>query len=98
MCGHQNNKQKIQQHMTLKKDLQDQTILIKQQQEQIAQISRERDAARNENKRLRGSLKVVESSSKPDASTLEMKLQNAVAVENENIVNSPSTAKDPVIL
>jgi kinesin family protein 15 len=67
LCGHQNNKQKIQQHMTLKKDLQEQTMLLKQQQDQLIQMSFERDAARAESKRLRGSLKAVETSSKPNS-------------------------------
>jgi hypothetical protein len=39
LCGHHNSKQKIQQHMQLKKELQEQTSLIKQQRDQIVELT-----------------------------------------------------------
>jgi hypothetical protein len=58
MSGHQNNKQKIQQHMQLKRDIEQQAETIKQLQEQIIHISVERDHAKDELKRVNSTTKV----------------------------------------
>jgi septal ring factor EnvC (AmiA/AmiB activator) len=58
MSGHINNKQKIQQHMQLKRDIEQQAETIKQLQEQIIHITVERDHAKAELKRISSSNKV----------------------------------------
>jgi hypothetical protein len=45
LSGHHNSKQKIHQHMQLKKELMDQSLQIKQQRDQIMALTLERDGA-----------------------------------------------------
>lgn len=53
LCGHQNAKQKIQLHMNLKKDIDVQAAIVKQQQETILSLTLERDNAVAEARKLR---------------------------------------------
>jgi chromosome segregation ATPase len=53
LCGHQNAKQKIQQHMNLKKDIDVQAAIVKQQQETIVSLTLERDTALADIRKLR---------------------------------------------
>jgi len=46
LCGHQNTKQKIQQHMQLKKDIQDQASRLVTQQTQLERVTQQRNDAR----------------------------------------------------
>lgn len=52
LCGHQNNKQKIQLHMLLKKNIEEQTQSLKHMQEQLSKVTQERDHAIDEARRL----------------------------------------------
>lgn len=53
LTGQHNNKQRIQLHMKLKKELEDQAVQIKQQQAVINELMHEREAAREEARRHR---------------------------------------------
>ena len=53
LCGHRNNKQKIQLHMQLKKEMEDQSATIRHLQEQVAHLTLERDASVAECEKLR---------------------------------------------
>ena len=48
LCGHQNTKQKIHQHMQLKKDIQDQAVRLKAQQAELEKVTLERNELRAE--------------------------------------------------
>jgi chromosome segregation ATPase len=52
LCGHQNNKQKIQLHMLLKKNIEEQTQSLKHMQEQLSKVTLERDQAVDECRRV----------------------------------------------
>ena len=56
LCGHNNQKQKIQATMQMKKDLQEQGATLKQQQEHIMQLTLERDAAKDEIRKIKSDL------------------------------------------
>jgi hypothetical protein len=51
LCGQHNNKQRIQQHMKLKKELEDQALLVRHQIRTIYELTAERDAARDDARR-----------------------------------------------
>ena len=82
--------------MALKQDLQDQTKLLKQQQEQLVQITFERDAARAEASRLRKEMKSVAVTAAPRASVVFAGSKAGVlpTKDSENIENArgPSPA------
>ena len=71
LCGHQNNKQKIQLHMLLKKNIEEQTQSLKHMQEQLSKVTQERDHAVDETRRLQQQLSTV---AVPIASTTHKKL------------------------
>jgi hypothetical protein len=47
-AGHSNNKQKIQLHQQLKKDIQEQTALVSQLRDELVEVTLQRDAAKAE--------------------------------------------------
>lgn len=48
LCGHHNAKQKIQQHMQLKKELSAQEVLLKEQSDRIVQLTLELETTKGE--------------------------------------------------
>jgi chromosome segregation ATPase len=53
LCGHNNNKQKIQLHMLLKKNIEEQTQSLRNMQEQLSKVTQERDQAIDECRRAK---------------------------------------------
>ena len=53
LCGQHNSKQRIQQHMKLKKELEDHAVLLKHQMAIIEELTHERDTAREDARKHR---------------------------------------------
>jgi hypothetical protein len=80
--------------MSLKKDITEQTALIKLQQDQIVQLTFERDAARAESKRLRASFKDIGKKSLEDGRVVASE-HTILASSEENRNNHSLSTGDP---